>query len=119
MTPSSSKRKKKALTKTQKRLLMYPPTPKTWFCESCDMVNSGSKKECIWCKITKPRKPKLVWPLYLDACEKLGITPGVRVKWHRSINKPMIWTGQRYRFLDENGETDHPKIKKIIKRKNN
>jgi hypothetical protein len=72
------------LTKAEKHLLQYPPTPKTWRCTKkleregarteCGMVNSNLRtKTCLYCGGKKPSKPVLLWPSYLAARQKAGI----------------------------------------------
>lgn len=80
----------KKLTRTEQRLLRFPPTRSTWLCNKkhvrqtdngverseCGTLNSGSQNICWMCGTLKPKKPKLLWPAYLVACEKAGIEPG-------------------------------------------
>lgn len=73
------------LTKAERKLIEFPPTPKTWRCRSkrqvgdetkpCGMVNSGLRSKCLYCGAKKPSKPTLLWPLYEAACKKAGIEP--------------------------------------------
>lgn len=75
------------LTNAEKRLIDYPPTPKTWRCKhkirkgedqllsECGSVNSGRNKQCWLCTHLRPSKPVLLWPLYVKACAKAGVTP--------------------------------------------
>ena len=77
----------KRLTKSEKALLRYPPTPETWICthqwmrlyedekRPCNAVNAGKKKRCWVCQAAKPTRPKRLWPKYLAACKKAGIEP--------------------------------------------
>lgn len=77
--------KKSNLTKFEERLLMYPPSKDAWKCDGCKMIVPGSKKECNWCRSKKPQSPKLIYPLYLTACEKVGILPG-SCRWRYKDN---------------------------------
>src|SRR5688572_9281768 len=79
------------LTLLEKQLLRYPPTEATWLCrakvewnmgDSCGVLNSGSQEKCWLCGEKKPRAAKLIWPVYLSACEKAGIEPGT--PWRES-----------------------------------
>lgn len=73
------------LTKAEKRLVLWPPTPRTWVCRrkqekdagtgKCGFVNSGRQRKCLMCGGPKPSKPVLLWPAYLKACQKAGIEP--------------------------------------------
>jgi hypothetical protein len=69
------KTKTQKLTKIEERLLLFPPTKDTWICNNCDRYVSGSYNVCIWCRVKKPKQPKLVWPKYIKACEKINIEP--------------------------------------------
>jgi hypothetical protein len=78
------------LTNIDRKLLLHPPTEKTWLCpsrrlvdgvrEECGQINSGAQKQCWLCAAKKPTKPKLLWPLYVSACEKASHEPGTRWK---------------------------------------
>lgn len=84
------------LTYAEKRLLKYPPTERTWECGNniavvrqddtvkvrCGWLNSGRAAKCVGCGRMKPKKPQLVYPRYLVACQKAGIEPGTR--WRES-----------------------------------
>ena len=70
---------------SEELVLRYPPTDTTWVCKgnviwresgTCGTINVGRSDRCICCDLTKPRKPKLLWPEYLEACKKAGIEPG-------------------------------------------
>src|SRR5690349_21156860 len=60
------------LTEREKRLLAYPPTHFSWYCDQCAAVNSGTpyRTWCAICRAPKPRSPKLVWPDYEAARAK-------------------------------------------------
>jgi hypothetical protein len=83
--PAKPKPNLARLNKAEKRLVLHPPTPRTWVCrkkrqkdagtEACGFVNSGRHRKCQLCAATKPSKPVLLWPLYLAACKKAGIDP--------------------------------------------
>jgi hypothetical protein len=71
------------LTKTEERLLFNPPTPETWLCPAKnhaeivgEQINSGSTEKCPMCGNARPKKPKLLWPVYLKVCAKAEIDPG-------------------------------------------
>ena len=81
------------LTLRDKHLLRYPPTKRTWVCckqrtahfpdgetkkFACAAVNSARLTSCWLCGHVKPKKPQLLWPLYVAACTKAGIAPGTR-----------------------------------------
>jgi hypothetical protein len=81
------------LTLRQQTILRFPPTKATWLCSGqrtvhdpagekktvvCNVPNSGNQKKCWLCGKTKPSKPRLVWPLYVETCAKAGIEPGTR-----------------------------------------
>jgi hypothetical protein len=72
-------------TKAERNLLRHPPTQTTWECrrklssgEKCGTLNPGRSHACCLCRGAKPARPKLVWPAYLAACEKIGHKPGER-----------------------------------------
>ena len=67
------------LSEEERGLLLYPPTESTWICTN-DHVVAGSYKECWACKEKRPRRPKLLWPKYVAACQKVGVEPGFRWK---------------------------------------
>lgn len=83
---------KKKPTLAEQKILTHPPTPKTWECRAsvlrnvsdqiqigtCGMINTGRTDKCCLCGKRKPAKPKLLWPAYVKACEKVGIEPGTR-----------------------------------------
>ena len=75
-----------ALTNYERNLIKHPPTTGTWLCRAtritsggekttCNTPNSAKARECWLCTRPKPRKPKLIWPLYVEACRKAGIAP--------------------------------------------
>lgn len=80
------------LTKRDERLLRHPPTNSTWECLAtrktekngeittirCGELNPGSHSKCWLCARPKPRRPKLIYPVYEAACKKAGIEPGTR-----------------------------------------
>lgn len=81
-TPSTTTTKKREIVKRKKRLavtvreqsvLLYPPTKTTWVCE-CSMVNSGAMEKCWICG--KKKTKNLLWPVYENACKKVGIEVG-------------------------------------------
>lgn len=73
------------LTAAEKRMLDYPPTERTWLCQSkrktdegtriCGTPCSGKTEACYSCGKAKPKKPKLLWPQYLLVCKKAGVEP--------------------------------------------
>jgi hypothetical protein len=79
---SQEKKAETSLSEREIRLLEYPPNEKTWVCRgktdfgTCDTVNPGKAKKCALCFKNKPTEPELLWPVYLVACEKVGISPG-------------------------------------------
>lgn len=86
------RRAKIKLTQLERNLLEYPPTEKTWICNSCEYkcVNSGSNTQCFLCAKPRPKKPTLLWPKYIAACEKVGIEPGHRWKISESTLEPIM-----------------------------
>lgn len=96
-------RKKKAvhpytkLTDLEKTLLEYPPTDGTWLCENvyytekkgevisvkCKMINSKTKFKCTICGKEKSNNPRLLWPEYVEACNKVELEPG-KYLWRES-----------------------------------
>lgn len=73
------------LTKVERHLIEHPPTEKTWLCPGphisdkgviFEIPNSGSSSVCWHCRRAKPKKVKLVWKDYEQACKKAGIDPG-------------------------------------------
>ena len=70
--------------RAERNLLRHPPTKQTWVCRrklaldgsTCATVNPGRALTCCLCGGAKPARPKLLWPAYLDACEKVGHEPG-------------------------------------------
>ena len=81
-TPSTTTTKRKEIVKRKKRLavtvreqsvLLYPPTKATWICK-CGMFNSGGMDKCWIC--SKPKTKELLWPIYENACKKVGIEVG-------------------------------------------
>lgn len=90
------RKKKLKLTEYEKALLEYPPTMTTWICQKrktaegvvIKHVNTGSNKKCTYCGEARPAKPKLIWPDYVSACEKVGIEPGYQ--WKLISNVPMM-----------------------------
>lgn len=85
------------LTEKEKRMLEYPPTPATWVCQNmgeegvCGMINAAYYDVCSICATRRPDNPTLLWPSYVTACNKVGITPGESL-WRISPNsgRPMI-----------------------------
>jgi|SRR5581483_10884141 len=81
----------------EKNLLRYPPTEGTWYCENHKndagnpdpIPNAGGANHCCWCGEPKPENPRLVWPLYVIACEKVFIEPGYSWKIHEKTQEPM------------------------------
>jgi hypothetical protein len=71
-TSKKPKVKKLRLNSTELRLLEFPPTEHTRRCQ-CGFIASKETKTCIVCG----EKPEdLLWPIYLAACAKVGISPG-------------------------------------------
>lgn len=76
------------LTQAEQRILRHPPTTATWECLAtrlrdgvmarCGQYNLGMASKCWLCAKPKPRRVKLVWPVYEAACKKAGIEPGTR-----------------------------------------
>lgn len=66
-------------------MMKYPPTKGTWICMAkrlrdgisfkCQSYLSADESKCPWCGTKKPRKPPLLWPEYVIACEKAGVDP--------------------------------------------
>jgi hypothetical protein len=75
------------ITKFEANILMYPPNIDTWICnsETCSLeggiVNGGMRNSCWVCGHLMEDDPVFVWPIYVEACEKVGIVPGEQV-WH-------------------------------------
>lgn len=93
------------LTDLEKLLLEYPPTNGTWLCQNvyyveknqevvsirCKMINSKRYDKCSICGWVRPEEPEYLWPLYVDACNKVGLPPG-KFLWRESQNtgRPMF-----------------------------
>lgn len=68
------------LTTAERRILKNPPTETTWVCQAkrvtddgvklCNTTVAGRDEQCWLCRKPRPRRPKLLWPVYLAACKK-------------------------------------------------
>lgn len=81
-TPSTTTTQKRELIKRKKKLklsveelslLEYNPTKTTWKC-ACGLYNSGKTVKCWSCAL--PKTKNLLWPIYVEACAKVGIKEG-------------------------------------------
>jgi len=68
---------KLTLTPQEKRLLAYPPKQGTWQCKrpDCRSMNPEKRALCWACGRHQGHRRKLVYPLYLELCERLGREP--------------------------------------------
>lgn len=90
-TAKPKKQKKLKLSKQEKNILLYPPTTTTWLCAKGTEyihINAGSADRCLWCGEAKPESPKLLWPTYLKACEKVDVEPGTL--WKQVSDKTIL-----------------------------
>jgi len=105
-TPSTTTTKKRELVKRKKRLnvsvveqglLLHPPTKVTWAC-SCGIYNGGRQEKCWLCG--KPKTDKLLWPIYIAACEKVGVEIGSMWKIKNKINNHVMMRPAKGKWRD-------------------